>query len=45
MNFEPCGDLFDQSFLQFNENFINNQDPHRQTEEGETNKTSALPIL
>ena len=30
--FEPYGDLVDQAFSQFNENLINNQDPHIQIE-------------
>ena len=34
--FEPNGDLIDQAFSQCNENSINNQDPHSQTENGET---------
>ena len=33
--FEPNGDLIDQAFSQCNENSINNQDPHSQTENGE----------
>ena len=28
VKFEPCGNLVDQAFLQFNVNLINNQDPH-----------------
>ena len=32
----PYGDLPDQSFSQFKENSINNQDPHSQTENDET---------
>ena len=32
IKFEPYGDLVDQVFSQFNENSINNQDPHSQTE-------------
>ena len=36
MKFEPHGDLVDQAFVQFNENLINNQDPHSQTENDET---------
>ena len=33
---EPYGDLVDQAFSQFNENSINNQDPHSQIENEET---------
>ena len=33
---EPYGDLVDQAFSQFNENSINNQDPHGQIENDET---------
>ena len=33
---EPYGDLGDQAFSQFNENSINNQDPHSQIENEET---------
>ena len=33
---EPCGDLVDQAFSQFNENSFNNQDPHSQVENDET---------
>ena len=36
MQFEQYGDLIDQGFLQFNENLINNQDPHSKIENGET---------
>ena len=36
IKFEPYGDLVDQVFSQFNENSINNQDPHSQTENDET---------
>ena len=36
MKFEPYGDLDDQAFVQFNENLINNQDPHSQIENHET---------
>ena len=36
MKFEPHGDLVDQAFAQFNENLINNQDPHSQIENDET---------
>ena len=59
--FEPCGDLVDRTFLQFNQNLIDNQGPYSQTEndetvgakysnksdseEGETNKTFALPTF
>ena len=59
--FEPCGDLVDRIFFQFNQNLIDNQGPHSQTEndetvgakysnksdseEGETNKTFALPTF
>ena len=32
MKFEPYCDLVDQAFSQFNENLINNQDPHSQIE-------------
>ena len=35
MNFEPNGDLVNQAFFQFIENFITNQDPHRQAENDE----------
>ena len=34
--FEPYGDLVDQTFSQFNENYINNQDSHSQIENDET---------
>ena len=34
--FEPYGDSVDQVFSQFNENSINNQDPHSQIENYET---------
>ena len=33
---QPCGDLVEQSFLQFNENMINNQDSHSEIENYET---------
>ena len=33
---EQYGDLGDQAFSQFNENSINNQDPHSQIENEET---------
>ena len=33
--FEPCSDLVDQVFSQFNENSINNQDPHNEIEDDE----------
>ena len=36
MKFESYGDLVDQGFLQFNENLINNQDPHSEIENEET---------
>ena len=36
MKFELYGDLVDQAFSQFNENLINNQDPHSQIENDET---------
>ena len=36
IRFEPYGDLVDQAFSQFNENLINNQDPHSQIENDET---------
>ena len=36
IKFEPYGDLVDQAFSQFNENSINNQDPHSQIENEET---------
>ena len=36
INFEPYGGLVDQAFSLFNENSINNQDPHSQTENDET---------
>ena len=36
MKFEPYGDLDYQAFVQFNENLINNQDPHSQIENHET---------
>ena len=36
IKFEPYGDLVDQAFSQFNENLINNQDPHSQIENDET---------
>ena len=32
IKFEPYNDLVDQAFSQFNENSINNQDPHSQIE-------------
>ena len=32
IKFEPYSDLVDQAFSQFNENSINNQDPHSQIE-------------
>ena len=35
IKFEPYGDLVDQFFSQFNENLINNQDPHSQIENDE----------
>ena len=55
VNFEAYGDLVDQAFSQFNENYINKQDSHSQIENDETpgaeypnedtktNKTSAIP--
>ena len=36
INFEPYGDLVDQTFSQFNENSINKQDPHSQIENDKT---------
>ena len=36
INFEPYGDLVDQAFSQFNQNWITNQDPHSQVEKDET---------
>ena len=36
MKFKPYGDLVGQAFLQFNENLINNQDPHSQIENDKT---------
>ena len=36
MKSEPYRDLVDQMFQQFNENLINNQDPHSQIENDET---------
>ena len=36
MKFEPYVDSLDQEFLQFNENLMNNQDPHSQMENDET---------
>ena len=36
IKFEPYGDLVDQAFSQFNENSINNKDPHSQIENDET---------
>ena len=36
IKFEPCGELVNQAFSQFNENIINNQDPHRQIENDDT---------
>ena len=36
VRFEPCGNLVDQAFLQFNVNLINNQDPHSRIENDET---------
>ena len=33
IKFEPYDDLIDQAFSQFNENLINNQDPHSQADE------------
>ena len=30
MKFEPYGGLVDQAFVYFNDNLINNQDPHSQ---------------
>ena len=35
MKIEPYSDLIDQTFSQFNENSINNQDPHSQIESDE----------
>ena len=35
MEFHPYGALVDQGFLQFNEDLINNQDPHSQIENEE----------
>ena len=36
IKFEPYGDLGDQAFSQFNENSINNRDPHCQIQNDET---------
>ena len=36
MKFEPYGGLVDQAFVYFNDNLINNQDPHSQIENDET---------
>ena len=36
IKFEPYGDLFDEAFLQHNENLINDQDPLNQNENDET---------
>ena len=35
MKFDPYHDLVDQTFLQFNDNLINNQDPQNQIENKE----------
>ena len=50
VKFEPYGDLVDQTFSQFNENSITNQDTLSQIENDEndsentgTNKTSVIP--
>ena len=32
MKFETYSDLIDQALLQFNENLVNNQEPHSQIE-------------
>ena len=39
---KPCGDLVDQTFFHFNENLINNQDPHSQIENDETPRRKYL---
>ena len=36
IKFEPCGDVVDQAFSQFNENSINNPDPQSQIENNQT---------
>ena len=36
IKFELCGDVADQAFSQFNENWINNPDPQSQTENNKT---------
>ena len=36
IKFEPYGDLADQAFSQFNNNSVNNQDPHSKTENNQT---------
>ena len=38
MKYEPCDNLVDQAFFQFNENLINNQDPHSHIENDKTPK-------
>ena len=42
IKFEPYGDLVDQAFSQFNENSINNQDPHSQVENDEKSEAEYL---
>ena len=36
IKFEPYGDLVNQAFSEFNENSINNHDPHNETENDES---------
>lgn len=45
MKFQPYGDLVHHAFSQFNENFINNQDPHNQIETDETPGAMKLKYL
>ena len=42
IKFEPYRDLVDQAFSQFNENSINNQDPHSQIKNDETSEAEYL---
>ena len=42
IKFEPYSGLVDQAFSQFNENSINNQDPHSQIENDETPEAEYL---
>ena len=44
LKFGPYGDLVDQVYSKFNETFIDNQDPHSQTENDETPEADSVTM-